>query len=526
MRLPPRPQSIRPSPKGVVDWAHPLSRGLIYRWLVSDGAGTAPAATVGGVAQTTNAAWLLTSYGKVLNYNGTSHASSAPVKLAAVDRLTVAFDYYRATSPTGLGLLMELSANANSNTGAFYIAENYNVVTNSIDATKTSALINAPGGLAGASFTAPARGSKYRVTVVFDRSQTAANAQITAIYLDGVAQTLTYGTATGSPPTGASTFRDDTLYFMARAGSAFWTGGRLSDVALWSRCLSPTEVWQEASNPYANLAPRRAIPFDATPAAATHATSGALAGGGAALSGTAAHIAVHATSGDLAAAGAAVAGTAARTRAHPTTGVLEGAGASIAGDAAHIKLHATSGDFVGAGATLDGVAARVSEHATSGDLAGAGAQVAGTAARIRIHTSDGVLAGAGAAVAGVAARTRVHATTAALAGAGASVAGSAARLGLHATTGVLAAGGAALSGTAAVVRTHLTTGALTGQGSITVATAGRAGRLPHADMVSVLQERDEIYTTSVLQDLHITTPASAVEVTSKFSDSEVTRKAR
>jgi hypothetical protein len=74
-----------------------------------------------------------------------------------------------------------------------------------------------------------------------------------------------------------------------------------------------------------------------TSSAVTHATSGALAGSGAALAGTAARSTTaseHATSGALVGPGSALAGTAARSRTHTSSGALTGPGAALAGTAA------------------------------------------------------------------------------------------------------------------------------------------------------------------------------------------------
>ena len=136
--------------------------------------------------------------------------------------------------------------------------------------------------------------------------------------------------------------------------------------------------------PWSLFAPRTIwVPVSAG-GAATHATTGALAGAGAAVAGTAAHIAKHATTGALAGAGAAIDGTAARTRAHASDGILAGSGGVIDGTAARVTPsgeHATSGALAGAGAAVSGTAAHIATHQTSGALVGGGAVVDGAAAR-------------------------------------------------------------------------------------------------------------------------------------------------
>lgn len=101
--------------------------------------------------------------------------------------------------------------------------------------------------------------------------------------------------------------------------------------------------------------------FDMTnmSAGASHATSGALAGGGAAVAGPATHIVVHATSGALAGGGAALAGLAEHSvpaGTHDTSGALAGAGGALAGSATHTAVHSASGAMAGGGAALAGSA--------------------------------------------------------------------------------------------------------------------------------------------------------------------------
>jgi hypothetical protein len=88
---------------------------------------------------------------------------------------------------------------------------------------------------------------------------------------------------------------------------------------------------------------------------------------------------------------------------HDTSGTLTGAGAAVAGSAAHIAKHATSGALASSGATLAGSAARVAAavtHATSGALVGDGAVVTGLA------TGPNVSFGGGSWFPNVSKRTR------------------------------------------------------------------------------------------------------------------------
>jgi hypothetical protein len=175
----------------------------------------------------------------------------------------------------------------------------------------------------------------------------------------------------------------------------------------------------------------RAVMVPVSAGGASHATTGALAGGGAAIAGSAAHKALHPTTGALAGGSSAITGAAARTRAHAASGALAGSGATSAGSAARTRAHPAAGTLAAAGATLAASAARAHLHPSSGVLAGAGAAVAGSAARAADseHAGAGALAGGGAAVSGTAVHKRLHAAAGVLAGSGAIVVGAAARSG-------------------------------------------------------------------------------------------------
>ena len=93
----------------------------------------------------------------------------------------------------------------------------------------------------------------------------------------------------------------------------------------------------------------------------THATSGTLSAGSAAVAGAATHNALHATSGALASSSASIAGTAARSGSateHATSGALTAGSATVAGTAVRNALHATSGTLSASAATVSGTASR------------------------------------------------------------------------------------------------------------------------------------------------------------------------
>lgn len=210
------------------------------------------------------------------------------------------------------------------------------------------------------------------------------------------------------------------------------------------------------------------------PAPVTHDTSGAPAGAGAAVVGSASSATTRPSSGALTGQSATVAGSAARTRAHAATGVVAGSGAEVVGsadrqDAPSGVTHDTSGALEGQAAALAGSASSATVRTSSGALVGQGAAVSGAASSATARPASGALVGQASAIAGAAARTRAYATSGVVASAGAAVAGSASIIRLHGTTGVLAAGGALVAGAAerqsAGPAAHASSGALSGAGA-------------------------------------------------------------
>jgi hypothetical protein len=231
---------------------------------------------------------------------------------------------------------------------------------------------------------------------------------------------------------GAAVASTNGLRIGSRVDNAIGWPGDIYLFAVWSRVLSAAEHRNLADNPWQLFAPQTTwVPVSAGGGASTHDTTGALAGAGSAIAGSAAHIVIHGTSGALTGQGSSVVGSAARTRAHPTSGALTGPGSVVDGAAVHNTVHPTSGALVGPGSEIDGAADHVvpgGTHDTTGALTGQGAVIAGTAAHVAIHGTTGVLVGAGAVLDGAAERVGAavsHDTTGALVGMGAAIVGAA-----------------------------------------------------------------------------------------------------
>lgn len=176
--------------------------------------------------------------------------------------------------------------------------------------------------------------------------------------------------------------------------------------AVWARALTAAEVALLSAQPYCMFEVLQ--PVTATVAAAgavTHTATGALAGAGSSIVGSATHLTLHTGSGSLQGQGASVVGSATHLTLHTATGVLAGAGSAIVGAAEHTSAsgsHDASGALQGAGASVVGSATHLTLHTATGTLQGAGSAVVGAASHLTLHTASGTLQGEGSAVVSIA----------------------------------------------------------------------------------------------------------------------------
>lgn len=264
---------LKPQPGTPLNWDHPLARFLINRWAATEGAGTKLTDSAGRANGTTSGTWTKGPYGPMVAYNGSNQAGSAVgVKYKSASTLTVAFTYYRATNPNTYNMIMESSADLGSNfNGSWNIWDGYNGATNTQGNYITvSIAANIAGNqVTSAAISQPVAGVVHRIVATIDRRLT--TNQITAIYVDGVLQTITYGTPVASKVTVASTFTDYTMYFAARGGSSFYNNCRLDDVVFSTRLWTQADAVSDYANRYGMYVPPR-LRIRSSPSAGTTAT--------------------------------------------------------------------------------------------------------------------------------------------------------------------------------------------------------------------------------------------------------------
>jgi hypothetical protein len=158
-------------------------------------------------------------------FNGSSDNLITSATLATLNgtkQIAISFwywiDSYAATDRLG----MELSANYNSNQGAFIFDADA-----SGGGASTYVGVNNAGTITTFNFSSgPSAGKWHHVVFDLDLAQYAN----VVIYVDGVATSGFSGTGTG-------TFGNWTLYFMCRGGTSLFLPGRMQDVAFWTGLL-------------------------------------------------------------------------------------------------------------------------------------------------------------------------------------------------------------------------------------------------------------------------------------------------
>jgi hypothetical protein len=128
-------------------------------------------------------------------------------------------------------LMLESSANAGVNTGAFY----FNPDSSSYPGTFAS-LFQDPGSASiTATFPRPSAAAWHNYVFVYDLTVTGSLApQFVAAYVDGVSQTITPRTGTAV----SATLFNYTLYIMSRAGTSLFRSGSMERLAIWTSGLT------------------------------------------------------------------------------------------------------------------------------------------------------------------------------------------------------------------------------------------------------------------------------------------------
>ena len=153
-------------------------------------------------------------------------ATLAPLPLYPYESMTV--EWFMKTSMSGLGIVLETSANALSNPGSFYTCANESA---GYQMTRTHSLV---------SDWSAADGRWHHYALVYNWS--ALTADIVRVYRDGVQVTTRF-----SSNTSPARLRAGTLFIGTRNGSQYPFVGQLDDIRITGRALAPTEFMTKRS---------------------------------------------------------------------------------------------------------------------------------------------------------------------------------------------------------------------------------------------------------------------------------------
>ena len=247
-----------PLPSSKVDWTDPLATGLIHAWPLTDGGGLYGRNLIAKGADmaltATPPTW--TSWkrsGKQLSFNGSNNALSVALNLTSYNKLSVSFWGVNTTNGSGDNMFMEFTPNMFGATlGGFMIDPYSGGFPGTVEMACKSTL--AAGIFVDVTFPQPTAAVWNHWAVVYDYTISGVG-KIVAVYINGIAQTLT--TRFGTDTTTTGTFANSTLYVMSRGAASLWNTGYMQDIRMWSRTLTQSEVWQLYSTPWRPFAPQK-----------------------------------------------------------------------------------------------------------------------------------------------------------------------------------------------------------------------------------------------------------------------------
>jgi hypothetical protein len=160
-------------------------------------------------------------------FNGSSDSAHVALDLSNTNIITISFWLYWNAFANNDALAMEYSSNFNTNPGGFLVDPN-----NSSPSPGTFTVGISGGGETVAVFTRPSAAVWHQYVLTINHALAGSSA-IPNIYVDGVAQSLTYPFALSAP----QNFGNFTLNFMSRATTSLFGAGRMADFALWQGVL-------------------------------------------------------------------------------------------------------------------------------------------------------------------------------------------------------------------------------------------------------------------------------------------------
>ncbi len=256
--------------------------GLVGYWRLGEAVGPSLADSKGSATGSASAGTAFGLPGGVLGdpntalgFDGVDDSGSVPLNLSGTSKATVEFWLNWSAYDNEDDLALELTPNFNGNSGGFIVDPNASQGSFGVGIGVAETRNNA-------FFARPSAGQWHHYAFAFDA--TAPATQQVVPYVDG--QPVNYTkTASG---TGAGNFANSTLYLMSRAGQGLFGAGRLDELAVYSRVLSPAEIAEHHASHGVNRRPHAALSASENPvetgvevefdAAASNDPDGSVAG--------------------------------------------------------------------------------------------------------------------------------------------------------------------------------------------------------------------------------------------------------
>lgn len=238
---------VQPVGDVVVDWEHPLASGLHFAAFMS---ALDPMRlhqvydyVTRSTANTTNNKWSTSvesnKLGLTMHFDGSVQYARSGVKMKRCRKATIAFWLWIENYTADIKYYLEVNTAGNN---AFRIYNNNSVTSIDfrMDRTAQAHILR---------LSRPAAGAWYHFAITCDR--TLAAAPLRAIYLNGLAQSVT--TPTNSWNT-ATDFDDGQTTWMNAQASAYQPGG-MATYCVWDRILSADEIYSVYLNPWQMFKP-------------------------------------------------------------------------------------------------------------------------------------------------------------------------------------------------------------------------------------------------------------------------------
>ncbi|MGH9678428.1 MAG: LamG-like jellyroll fold domain-containing protein, partial [Candidatus Acidiferrales bacterium] len=222
---------------------------LVGYWTFSEGSGTTTADSSGNghIATLSNGiSWTTGKVGGAISANGTNqYGTISSINLTSTSAVSVAAWVNRTYTSAAGTVLFEFSSNFNATNNAFgFFSEG------AADCGKAAVEMSLQGnnGYDVKCYTQPSSGVWHHIAAVYDMSQASSNS--IAFYVDGILQT-SFSQPYSSNNT--NTFGNYPLYLFSRAGTVGFSSGEISDLQIYNRALSASDVQQLYNGPSADF---------------------------------------------------------------------------------------------------------------------------------------------------------------------------------------------------------------------------------------------------------------------------------